>query len=89
MPTPTGVTAYDTAALASEMQRQADFGPVNLQDNTGRPGFVSVPAPPLTAAAARQADINHYRRLRAIAIANGLSPTSAIQALQSLGTGGA
>jgi hypothetical protein len=79
---------HQLASVTSEMLRQQDLGPVNLQDHSNRPGIVSVSAPPLSAAAMRAADVAHYRRLLASAVANGLSPSTFITALQALGTGG-
>ena len=80
--------AFCAAACASEQQLQQDFGPQNLQDNSGIPSRCTVPAPQLSAAAANAATVRHYRRLIAAAQANGVSPASYMMAIKEL-TGGA
>jgi hypothetical protein len=42
---------HQQKSVLSEQQRQQDIGPQNLQDHRfpPQPGFVSVPAPPLSA----------------------------------------
>ena len=80
-----GNPAHDTAALISEQLRQQEFGPDTVQNNSsyGPPALFRTP---LTAAQVRQANINHYRRLFASAVANNVTPAPYVQALQSLGT---
>jgi hypothetical protein len=82
-----GNAIHDQTALLSEMLRMQDLGPSRVPNysGVGPPGLF---APPVGAAAARQADINHFRRLLASALATGASPSTYICALQSLGTGG-
>ena len=79
-----GTAAFDAAALNSEMLRQGQITPPNLQNNSGY-GSPAVPPPPVSAAAARQADIAHFRRLLASALVTGVSPSTYLDALRSLG----
>jgi len=79
-----GNPAHDAAALISEQLKQAEFGPDTVQNNSsyGPPALFRIP---LTAAQVRQANINHYRRLFASSVINGVTSAPYVQALQSLG----
>jgi hypothetical protein len=79
-----GNQVHDANALVSDMLHQGAINPPNLQNNSGV-GALAFPPPPVTAAAARQADILYFRRLIASALATGVSPSTYLNALQSLG----
>jgi hypothetical protein len=83
-----GINEHQANCDRSEQLRLQAMGPQNLQNNSQLPGVVGVPVAPLSQSAVRQISIDHYRRLRASAIANGISPACYISALQDLGTGG-
>ena len=72
---------HNSAAANSEMLLQVEVANARATFNAGGTSAAF-------AAAAKTTDIAHYRRLRASAIANGLSPADATMALRSLGTGG-
>jgi hypothetical protein len=78
---------FHAAACASERLLQQDLGPQNLQDNSGIAGRVTVPAPPLSAAAVNAATVRHYRRLIVAAQQNHISPANYMMAIREL-TGG-
>jgi hypothetical protein len=78
-PIPPGLVAYEAARNASEATRQSDFGTARATHGAGTTAY---------AAAVKVAEIAHYRRLAAAALANGIRTTGPADALRDLGTGG-
>jgi hypothetical protein len=74
-------------SITQSGNRQHDLT-CNLSEGQRQTAVAAAGTGPAGAAAARQAEITHYRNCRASAIANGLSPHQFILALQELGTGG-
>jgi hypothetical protein len=83
-----GINEHLANVAQSEQLRLQALGPANLQNYSGVPQAVAVPVAPLPQSVVRQISIDHFRRLRASAIANGISPSCYIDALRDLGTGG-
>jgi hypothetical protein len=83
-----GIAEFQADCRRSEQLRLQAMGPQNVPDNSGIPGRCTIPVPPLPQSVVRQITIDHYRRLRASAIANGITPAPYISALMDLGTGG-
>jgi hypothetical protein len=82
-----GINEFKADCARSEQIRQQAMGPLTVQNNSGV-GPPALPVTPLSQSVVRQIDIAHYRRLRASAIANGITPAPYISALMDLGTGG-
>jgi hypothetical protein len=78
-PIPAGLVAYEAARTASEATRQSDFGAARATHGAGTAAY---------AAAVRVAEIAHYRRLAASALASGIRTTAPADALRDLGAGG-
>jgi hypothetical protein len=82
-----GILEHQAAVAQSEQIRLQALGPLTVQ-NQPSAGPPALPVAPLSQVAVNNITIAHYRRLRASAIANGITPAPYIAALQSLGTGG-
>jgi hypothetical protein len=83
-----GMAEHQANVTRSEQLRLQALGPGYLQNYSGVPQAVGVPVAPLPQSVVRQISIDHFRRLRASAIANGISPSCYVDALRDLGTGG-
>ena len=83
-----GYAEFQADCRRSEQLRLQAMGPNYLQNTCGLPQPIGIPVPPLPQNVVRQITIDHYRRLRASAIANGITPAPYISALMDLGTGG-
>jgi hypothetical protein len=79
-----GNPTHDANALLSEMLRMQDLGPPTVTNHSSA-GPAGLFPPPVTAAQARFADVNHFRRLLSSALATGASPSTYLDALRSLG----
>jgi hypothetical protein len=82
-----GIAEQQANCARSERLRLQAMGPLTVQNQTSA-GPPALPVAPLPQSVVRQIDIDHHRRLRASAIANGITPAPYIAALMDLGTGG-